>query len=84
MIIYEFLYRAFYRYEETSLNKNVFKLFDNDDSGEISFLEFVLFNWNLLTLQPEALGGILYLMGDPTGTEIADVHFSMAGAHFSD
>jgi Ca2+-binding EF-hand superfamily protein len=42
--------------EKTPFTKRVFSIFDEDDSGEIDFGEFVLALWNYCTLSKVTLG----------------------------
>lgn len=45
--------------EKTPFTKRVFSIFDDDESGEVDFGEFVLALWNYCTLSKVALGKLL-------------------------
>ncbi len=58
---------TYFNIEIQEFEKHIFRVFDMDKSGVLTFLEFVCCIWNLLTLDEAQLGTLLYLIKDPTG-----------------
>jgi Ca2+-binding EF-hand superfamily protein len=52
----------------------VFSLFDDDRSGQLDFLEFVVSLWCLCTLSPQHIGGFAFLMCDSDGSGDLNMH----------
>jgi len=52
----------------------VFSCFDDDRSGQLDFLEFVVSLWSLNTLSPQSIGGYAFLMCDADGSGDLSLH----------
>ncbi len=52
----------FFEIEPSALILNFLKILDMDNSGELSFTEFIFSVWNFLTLDSRSLGGFVFLM----------------------
>ena len=57
----------YFRMNDNYFSRFIFTMFDEDQSGLINFLEFVVSVWNFLTANTKHLGAIMYYLREPSG-----------------
>lgn len=67
-------FHSFYQIDETPFSRKVFSMMDTDDSGRISFHEFILSIWSYLSLDLDSLAKFSFRLYDYDNSNFMEIN----------